>query len=108
MAITHPLFCRSLPNGKAVLLTIVDSNELNIPEGDSFLIATTETNNPLNNGFPTITLKNDTPIPVEKYVKILQKHDVDVSSAIGDSIEQIAKRPYWFSRKFKSLSDLLN
>lgn len=105
MSIKHPVFCRRVDKDKVLLMTVVDTDSVEFNENDEdvFFIATTSNTNIYTGKNPTIILDKTTKMFSENYVDLLNKESPIVNKTKGLGIEGIAKEPYWFIQKFKSL-----
>lgn len=100
-----PMFIRQTAEGKAILLTIIDPEELGLPtEGDRFILVTS-TKNIYTGNKPTMTLDLSSVLTPEEY---LARADSDEESTQGMGIGHILTIPIWFIKKFKSVVEQMS
>ncbi len=115
--IQHPVFLRGLGGGKAMLATVVDVDEIGIPEehkkDDCFILACTS-RTILSNNNPAITLDLSTVHTTPDYMKAMNRADDSIWSdheiergTHGMGLGGIMTSSFWFIKKFKSAVEQL-
>lgn len=108
MSIQHPVFLRRVKEGKVIVITVMDEETLNLPEGmteDCFGIATTS-NNIYTDGKPQ--MKINTVVSSDQYVKdISDQMGYEVEHPRGQGVNGILRGPYWCIIPMKTVEDIM-